>query len=222
MQLKGIIFDLDGTLTDTLPLCVQAFRHVFDTLLHRHYTDQDIIAMFGVSEEGMIRALMPDDWQRGVAAYLAEYERLHDHSAQVFPGIEDALRLLQHRGTRMAVVTGKGAGSAAITLQRLGLAPYFPLVETGSPDGPIKPIGIRTVLAQWRMAACDVAYVGDAPYDMRASADVGVLPVGAAWADTATVTLGNDPPPAALFTSVAHFRQWLEVSYPPGTGTEAR
>jgi pyrophosphatase PpaX len=216
-----VIFDLDGTLTNTLPLCISAFRHVFDTLLHTHYTDQEIIAMFGVSEEGMIRALMPTDWQQGVAAYLAEYERLHDHYAQVFPEIEDALRLLQRRGTRMAVVTGKGAGSAAITLHRLGLAPYFDLVETGSPDGSIKPRGIRTVLAHWRIAAQEAAYLGDAPYDMQASAEVGVLPLGASWADTATVTARSDPPPAVLFTTVAHFVQWLDASFPAHTKTES-
>lgn len=220
MQLKGVIFDLDGTVTDTLPVCIRAFRHVFDTLLHTHYTDQDIIAMFGVSEEGMIRALMPTNWQQGVAAYLAEYERLHDHYAQVFPGIEDALRLLQRRGTPMAVVTGKGSGSATITLQRLGLAPYFDLVETGSAHGPIKPQGIRTVLAHWRMAAEEVAYLGDAPYDMQASAEVGVLPLGAAWAATATVTASNDPPPAVLFMTVAHFVQWLDASLSAHTETE--
>ncbi len=112
------------------------------------------------------------------------------------------------------MVTGKGAASAAITLHRLGLAPYFDKVETGSPDGAIKPVGIRNVLAHWRIAAHEAAYVGDAPYDMRASAEVGVLPLGAAWADTATVTLNSDPPPAVLFTSVAQFVQWLAASHP--------
>ncbi len=221
MRLAGMIWDLDGTLADTLPVCVAAFRHVFEGYGGRRYSDAEIVAMFGVSEEGMIRRVMPDRWREGERAYLAEYERLHDGRAYIFPGIEEALRALQARGVRLAVVTGKGPASADISLRHLGLAPYFDRVEVGSPDGPIKPRGMRAVLAAWAAAPAECAYVGDTPYDMAAAAEVGVMGLGAAWAGTATVRATDAPPPTATFARVDNLIAWIERTVEP-VGLPAR
>ncbi|MCG8350437.1 MAG: HAD family hydrolase [Chloroflexales bacterium] len=220
MQLKGIIFDLDGTITDTLPLCIHAFQHVFGNFLDRHYNEAEIVAMFGASEEGLIRRLMPEDWQRGIAAYLTEYERIHDQYARLFPGIETALQRLDQRGLRAAIVTGKGAQSTAITVQRFGLTPYFDMVETGSPDGPIKPQCIRKILAHWQISAYEAAYIGDTSYDIRAASEVGVVALGAAWDAKATVDPAGEPRPAAVFTSVLQFERWLDALIAPCTAEE--
>src|SRR4051812_37315015 len=76
-NIKGIIFDLDGTLADTLPLCVQAFRQSIEPLTSTPLTDAEIIATFGPSEEGTIMALAPDFYQKGVIDYLHLYETMH-------------------------------------------------------------------------------------------------------------------------------------------------
>jgi len=55
------------------------------SLYGRHYSDGEITAMFGITEEGMIRRVLPACWQEGERAYLAEYERLHDGHVQLFP-----------------------------------------------------------------------------------------------------------------------------------------
>ncbi len=46
-KIKAVIFDLDGTLADTLPLCIQAFRQSVEPLIKRSISDDDIIATFG-------------------------------------------------------------------------------------------------------------------------------------------------------------------------------
>lgn len=53
--MKAIIFDFDGTLANTLPLCFEAFRQVFKTFDNRDLTNNEIKAMFGSSETGIIR-----------------------------------------------------------------------------------------------------------------------------------------------------------------------
>jgi len=55
-KIKALIFDLDGTLANTLPLCVAAFRKSVEPLLDRAISDEKIIATFGPSEEGTIMA----------------------------------------------------------------------------------------------------------------------------------------------------------------------
>jgi len=167
MRLTGIVFDLDGTLADTLPICVKAFQ---DTLVHftgRRYSETEITAHFGPTEEGMLRRLIPDRAQQAVETFLEVYEREHNVCTAPFPGIRDVLWLLASRGVKLAIVTGKGSRSAEISLRHLGLGSMFDTVETGSADGPIKSLSIRRVLDGWGAEPLSVAYVGDTPHDMR-------------------------------------------------------
>jgi pyrophosphatase PpaX len=211
MRLRGMIFDMDGTLCDTLPACVAAFQHVFYRYLGRRYGEEEILAMFGPSEEGMIRRLIPPA-QAGpaLADFLAEYERLHDGRRIVFPGLERALELLRERGIRLGIVTGKGPASAAITLRRAGLEQVFDVVQAGSEEGGVKPRSLRAVLDRWQIAPGEVAYAGDSPSDMRDAIEVGVIPLGAGWAGSSTV---QDPACCGArltFDSVERFITWIE------------
>lgn len=213
-RLAGVIFDLDGTLADTVPVCCAAYRHAFTEFVGRSYADEELAALFGPDEEGIIRTVLaghgqPEQWAACLRSYLATYAHLHDAALRPFPGVARALGLLQERAIPLAVVTGKGPRSAAISLDHLGLRPYFPLVEVGSPDGAIKPRSIRRVLQRWRAAPGQVAYVGDSPYDMQAAREAGVLPLGAAWAPHADGAALAAHAPRAIFTDLEQFVAWL-------------
>ena len=215
MKLQGIIFDLDGTLGNTLPVVFEAFRRVLQESLGRHFADEEIRALFGPTEEGIFQQLVPDRWEACVQSYLAAYDEVHAQYAQPFPGIEDALQLLKQCGVPLAIVTAKGHHSAAISLKHLGLAHYFDAVETGSAEGAVKPVFIRKVLARWGAPSCQVAYVGDATYDMKAAREAGVVPLGAAWAATADADRLESLSPRATFRSVESFIQWIEANVEP-------
>ncbi len=210
MRLEGVIFDLDGTLGDTLPVCFAAFRHAMQGFSHRRYTDEEIAALFGPSEEGIIRRIVPDQWHTCLKAYLAAYEEESARDARLFPGIETALRLLKRRGLALAIATGKGAHSAAISVRHLRLAEYFNVVETGSPDGGVKPQAIRKILSQWGVLPHQVAYVGDAPTDIDSAREAGVIPLGAAWAATTSADDLRARAPLETFQSVTSFIAWIE------------
>jgi HAD superfamily hydrolase (TIGR01549 family) len=215
MTLDGVIFDLDGTLGDTLPVCFVAFRRAMQGFSNRRYTDEEIRALFGPSEEGIIRRIVPNRWQACLQAYLTAYEEESARTARLFPGIETALRLLRGRGHRLAIVTGKGAASAAISLRDLRLAEYFDVVETGSPEGGVKPQAIKRILLRWGAPPHRVAYVGDAPADMQAAREAGVIPLGAAWAATACADELRAASPLETFRSVEHFIAWIEAHVEP-------
>src|SRR5215831_18642478 len=86
MKLNGIIFDLDGTLGDTLPVCFKAFRHAILEYTGRSLTDQQIRATFGPSEEGIIRSQVPERWQECLELYVEAYRRDHAIAPDPFPG----------------------------------------------------------------------------------------------------------------------------------------
>jgi HAD superfamily hydrolase (TIGR01549 family) len=218
MKLDGVIFDFDGTLGDTLPVCFAAFRRALESFSGRHYTDEEIAALFGPSEEGMIQRMVPDRWQACLEAYLAAYEEESARRARLFPGIETALRLLKRRGVALAIVTGKGARSAAISLRHLRLAEFFDVVETGSPDGSVKPLAIQRVLAKWGAAPDRVAYVGDVPTDMEAAKEAGVIPLAAGWAATSDADTLSALFPRETFRSVESFIRWIEKNVEPHSG----
>lgn len=150
MKLQGFIFDFDGTLANSMPVCYIAFRKVFQKYLGRDYSNQEIAAFFGPSEEGVFQRLLPHCWQDALQDYLAEYEKAGQKTAP-FPGIIDALQLLKDKQFRLAIVSGKGAGSMEISLQASGLRGYFEHVITGSEQGAHKPDQLRQVLRLWKM-----------------------------------------------------------------------
>ena len=101
--IKALIFDLDGTLANTLPLCIQAFRRAVEPLANRVLTDQEIIATFGPSEEGTIQVLIPTYYQEGIANYITYYEQLHDMCSTPFNGIPKLLSDLKNEGIRLGL-----------------------------------------------------------------------------------------------------------------------
>jgi phosphoglycolate phosphatase/pyrophosphatase PpaX len=209
-KIKGVIFDLDGTIGNTLPLCIEAFRQSIEPLALKRLSDEDIIATFGPSEEGTIQTLVPDHYEQGIINYLQFYASLHDLCPSPFPGITELLDLLKEKGIRVAMVTGKGKHSTVISLKRFGLEGYFEQIETGSPEGPVKPAGIAAVLQRWKeLDKASVVYVGDAPSDITASRKAGVAVVAAAWAETAEPETLAAMQPDQLFDSIVAFADWL-------------
>lgn len=210
-KFKAIIFDLDGTLGDTLPLCIQAFKQSIEPLTGRALTDAEIIAQFGPSEEGTIKALALDHYDKGVVDYLYFYETLHSMCSQPFEGIVPLLDMVKTRNVKIAMVTGKGQHSTAISLKQFNLTSYFEIIETGSPQGPRKAEGIQIILNAWpNMDKQEVLYVGDAPSDIIACRKVGIPIAAAAWAATAEPEKLIVLHPDYLFYTIPEFAVWLK------------
>ena len=214
MPIRGVIFDLDGTIADTLPVCFAAFREVFQDALGRDYSDQEVRAMFGPAEEGVFQRVVPDDWERRMEQYLAAYQRQHSLCPEPFPGMRESIDELCARGIRLAVVTGKGPRSAAISLRELGLEGIFDPVEAGSPNGGVKPAAMRRVLDFWGLEPSEVASLGDARPDIESSRQLGMTSLAAAWATTANFEMLSALDPDAIFQRVDQFRNWITLNTP--------
>jgi HAD superfamily hydrolase (TIGR01509 family) len=209
MKFKTIIFDLDGTIADTLPLCIAAFKNSIEPLLGAELTEEAIVATFGPSEEGTIRKLIPQHEEAGVKAYLEHYEQLHYTCPAPFPGVVDLLEMLTSKGVQIAMVTGKGIHSTRLSLKQFGLEKYFEVLETGSPNGPDKINGIRRVLARLNADPAETLYIGDAPSDIIYCKEVGIPIAAAAWATTADPEKLLALNPEWIFFSIEEFGDWI-------------
>lgn len=209
--LRGMIFDLDGTLVNTMPICVQALQETIAYYQHQDLSVAQVQALFGPTEEGiLVKRLGEEQAPAAYARLLESYERLHDTCRQPFPGVEDLLARLQAAGIRTAIATGKGAETAEISLRYTGLRRWVEQVETGFRYGGDKARLIQRVLDDWGLAPQEAAYVGDVPSDMLAAEQAGVLPVGAAWADSAPFA-AHAANGWQLFYNIADLSTWLGI-----------
>lgn len=211
-MIRGVIFDLDGTLADTLPVCFAAFRAALKEFTGREYSNGEIEALFGPSEEGAIRRVVPDRCEDCAKVFWKEYEAAHNLCPDPFPGILELLDMLKSRDIPAAIVTGKGPRSAAISLRILRLDTRFEIMEAGSPEGSIKTQAIRKVLDLWNLPAHDVVYVGDAVSDILNAREAGVIPVAAAWAESAHVDTLAAQSPKVLFRTVKELADWIAAN----------
>lgn len=208
--IKAVIFDLDGTIANTIPLCIQSFRKAIEPLINRPLSDEDIIATFGPSEEGTILALAPEHFDQCISDYFRIYEDLHDMCPTPFAGIVDLLTTLQNKQVRIAMVTGKGKYCTDLTLKKFGIPQFFEIIETGQPSGPNKVEGIQNVVDYFEnIAKNEMVYIGDTPGDIVASKQVGISIFAAAWADTAETQKLKELKPDGLFYRIEDLKEWL-------------
>lgn len=207
---NAMIFDLDGTLTNTLPLAIAGTREAVKKVTGQILSDDAIVKYFGKTEEAVFRGYCGDKWQEGVDEYRKYFE---DNVSPeiVFDGIFDALNYLQENNIKTALVTGRGGSTSAI-LDRTGLAKYFEIVKTGSPLGNIKTECMKEVLGVWRQDPKLTYYIGDIAHDVQDAKAAGINPLSAAWfpyADKASLQAVN---PLHIFDTVADFTNWLKAN----------
>ena len=164
-MIKTAIFDFDGTLADTIPLCLEAFRRAVNDLDGRVLTDKEIERNFGPDDLGVIRKLFPGK------------PELHEHGRELFI----------HYYQELAMVTGKRRESADISLKFFHLDGFFPVLETGSPEGGVKTDRINRALERLGASAREAVYIGDSPSDVDACRAVPVRIIAAGWAPGADV-----------------------------------
>ncbi|GEC93536.1 MULTISPECIES: HAD family hydrolase [Brevibacillus] len=209
--MRTILFDFDGTVADTLPLIFTAFRSTFQQFLQEHYTDEQIVALFGPTETGILQNKLPSHAHDNA---LAHFYRVYtdEHSRVQNPeNIRSMLDELHAAGIQMGIVTGKGRKSADISLREWGLDSYFSVVITGDEVTHPKPHpeGIFTAMNQLGATPAETIFVGDSDADVLAGRAAGLRTVGVDWLLVTQKSGKFDPEPDYHFTDVRAFTDWI-------------
>jgi len=210
-MIKCVIFDMDGTIGNTLPLCITAFRQSIQAVSGKVFSDREIIDTFGPSEEGTIMALIPEHYDEGIIKYQEQYKKLH-HSItpEPFSGIREVFQLIRNNEKHLALVTGKARRSLDITLAVFAMEKSFDVIETGIPFGPNKPHGIKSVLDKLHIKPENAIYIGDTVSDITAARSIGVPIFSAAWDRNADVEALKESKPDELFYTVNELYLFLK------------
>lgn len=180
-----LIFDLDGTLADTLPLIYESFNDAFVPVTGKPLTPEEIRGLFGPPDNYVIRnVLAPEHQDEAIARYVATYERRHRDLVDLFDGIGDLLADAHAAGVKLAVVTGKSRNTALMTLDILGVLDRFDVIYAGDDVDRQKPDPMALVMALDDLAHGDPAHaamIGDSAADMIAGRGAGVATIGVLW-----------------------------------------
>lgn len=206
---KGIIFDIDGTLTSTNQLIFDSFNHIAEKYLNRTFTDEEIISLFGPTEDVILKDWCGDDFELAQKDYY-EYYKSHHSIAQLYPGIKDLLIHLKTIGILLSIFTGKGKQASLITLEELSIINYFDLIITGDDVENHKPSseGIVKFIYKYNFKKDEVLMIGDSVADVKASKEAGIKIASAMWDSYAAErvkNLGSD----YYFNTVDELKEFL-------------
>lgn len=183
--LDAVLFDLDGTLLDTIPHILASFRHATTTVLGAPLPDDVLLRNVGVPLAKQMRMLVDDEdtADRLLTAYQEFNRATHDEMAQLYPGTREVLSELSVYGPPLAVVTSKGTTMAYRGLELFDLVPFFSAVVTSDDTELHKPDPHPVLHATRALGAKPERslYVGDSPHDIEAGRAAGALTAGAAW-----------------------------------------
>ncbi len=211
-RFEVLIFDLDGTLADTLPLIYEAFNDAFEPVTGERMSPEQIRGLFGPPDNYVIRdTLGPEEYRAGIDRYIATYERRHRELVELFEGMDDLLGDLRAQGVRLAVVTGKSRVTALMTLDMLGVLDRFDVVYAGDDVERQKPDPTALKLAMHDLAHNDpttAAIIGDSAADVMAGKRAGVATIGVLWGSPDHADL-LEAGPDVVCASIADLRSVL-------------
>src|SRR4051812_10652018 len=102
--MKAIIFDFDGTLANTLPICFYAFQHVFKVFDNKDLTSNEIKEMFGPSETGIIRNNLSNiNKEDAIEYYYEKYSELHNDLVEINLEILNLLKSLKEKDIKIGI-----------------------------------------------------------------------------------------------------------------------
>ena len=142
-DVRGVLFDLDGTLLDTQRLILVSFRHAVETVLGKSMPDELLMAKVGQPLTVQMWDFTDDQEVHDelLAVYRDYNARVHDDLIRIFPGVPELLADLRETGLPFGVVTSKRHEAAVRGLATFGLDGAFDLL-IGSPAWPA-PRGVR-------------------------------------------------------------------------------
>ena len=187
MEHKAFIFDLDGTLLNTLEDLKNSVNFAMRSMGYPEHTLEQVRMFIGNGIAMLIKRAVPQgtdeiDEKKTLGIFTEHYNAHLNDCTAPYPGVTESLTALKNRGVKIGVVTNKNDDSA-----KMLIAGYFGnLVDVtlghldGIPSKP-NPEALLRVMSDLGVNAEETLYFGDSDVDVLTAKNAGVKSVGASW-----------------------------------------
>lgn len=206
---RCVLFDLDGTLIDTLNLYIRAVVQTLQTTGHNLLSLEEVLALRLNSEPRLMAHFYPpDEVESAHRRFLENYRGLHARYFDgVYPGVDELLNSLRSQGIEMGIVSGKSRGAWEITREHTRLGAFDTLVFDDDVSAP-KPDceGLVKAMSSLGASPSKTVYVGDSVDDLEAATVAGVSFFAALWSKSESEILVFEQAAAEIgpYTGVDH------------------
>lgn len=178
-KIKATLFDLDGTLIDSIPLIRESFRYASRKVLKKQLPDETLLANVGMPLNKQMEAINKEKAEELLQAYTDFNHKYHDKMVTAYPGIHDLLDRLKARGVKVGVVTSKSRWLAMRGIEVSGIASMIDcLVAADDVDNhKPHPEPIFECMERLRCFKNHAVFVGDSPYDIQAAKLAGLYSI---------------------------------------------
>ncbi|MFQ5529438.1 MAG: HAD-IA family hydrolase [Gemmatimonadota bacterium] len=187
MKTRTVVFDLDGTLINSLGLILASFRHTMETHIGRRLPDALWIAGMGTPLAVQMREFARSERmaEAMVATYRIHNLANHDQLVRPYAGVRESVAKLSSRGITLAIATSKQAEATRMGLRACGLPEdWFAAIVTADdvlrPKPHPEPV-LRALEISGETDASRAVYVGDSIHDMKSGRAAGVRTAAALW-----------------------------------------
>ena len=197
------VFDLDGTLADTINLIVESYQHAFRTIIGSEEDPDVIRSWIGRPLIAAFRDHSPEHADELYATYLAWNADNTERLIRGYDGVREVLADLRAAGVHVGVATSKRRESAQQAMDILGLSEHVTVLVAMEDTERHKPDPTPLLLALDRMGrgSNDSVYVGDAVVDVLAGKAAGMDTVAVTWGAGVPTALNGVRPSAVVTTA---------------------
>ena len=180
---RAVVFDLDGTLVDSVELITISFQHAIREVLGREISREDSIAWVGRPLREQMELFSPEHAEELVNVYREFNHREHDRMLKLYDGILNLLIGLERAGVKVGLVTSKSRYTTQMAFDLTGIESYFDatVCSDESTGNKPSPDPILYCLELLGVGVDGAAYVGDSPSDIQAALAAGVDAIAVTW-----------------------------------------
>ncbi|MCB1190154.1 MAG: HAD family hydrolase [Leptospiraceae bacterium] len=190
MKYKGIIFDLDGTLLDSITDIANAMNSVLGYFGYPKHPVSAYKLYVGDGVDILVKRALPQNKniekqiiEKCILAYRADYSKRWKENSKLYPGIPELMNIIQKIGIKTAILSNKPNDFTNQIVSNFMPQYKFEMVVGSQAEAPKKPDPTQAlkIATHFNLSPSEIVFVGDTDTDMITARNAKMYPIGVLW-----------------------------------------